>query len=406
MAVAVVTMWAPPAQAAEGPAVNVLRAYDHGCSPDSLTPPDLRVQVFVDSKLVLETQKAGQTRLPLYADIARTQAGLVRVRVQEAEPGGFFLLGTEWRTCDVQPGQGEEATFPWDGSFLRLDQRGDGPNAARVVLTLGPAPPPPPRVQVRGVDAHAATVAWDGAAGAEAHHVAWDTPGGWLAMRGGGEGSYSIQGLCDAMTYHVRVLRYQDGWLVPSEVQQFQTRDVAPARPVVTRVAQLTPERLEVRWTLPETHDAQRVEVYVGNPPFHPSAWSKVHSEQYRVSSSGRAAFASGGGSHAAVLLIDQGGHSSSSEPVAVGEQVRPPRGQACLPPGAGRPTPVALAPSPHPGFGFLLLRSPGLLLLASMAAVSVVALAVAAVLHARGDRRRRRGSGPEVGGRPPGRLR
>ena len=256
--------------------LNVVSARSLGCSPDSFTQPDLRVTVYVNGAVVLQTVEAQDESSPLFANLTSVQVALpavVGVEVEEGEPGGFLGLGTSWVPCDAAPGDGARYNVTVEGATQRIVARGDGDNAAEAVVVVGRDAPAVPTLRLASATKDAATLAWSGDANATGHRVARPLYRGVLGEAGPGDATATFTGLCDNAVYAARVVRDQGPWSVTSRDLVFRTANVAPQP---TRV--LVAERAEgnvsnVSWESATTHDVRAFEVHMSSSPaFAPNA--------------------------------------------------------------------------------------------------------------------------------------
>lgn len=335
--------------------VNVVRASDISCSPDSLTRPDLRVTVSVDGKVVHETVKAQDEREPLYADLVAVRASLparVSVKVEEAEPGGLFLLGTNWEECDAAPGAARAYEVDYQGEAQReVVARGDDERAAEAVLVLGTHPPPAPRVIATGVGADRATVAWDAdpTGRATAHRVGLAGAEPPTSSHGAAAGSTPWTGLCDNVEYAVRVVRDAAPWHVAGQAT-FRTQNAPPQAARVLNATRQPDGTVSVEWESPTRHDVERFEVHAGPAEtFTPTAATErsggpVDSATFTPRADDR---------YVLVRTLDTGGMSavSASFPIGAPTRERALLERAC-PPSGTPTTPGADVGGATPGGG------------------------------------------------------
>lgn len=118
--------------------VNVVQAWDRGCSNDGWLSgdADLRVTVLMDGEKVFQTVKAQDQSAPYYAAfswISHLRPPLnVSIKVHEAEPGGWFGMGTSWKECDTSPGPEMAYEANWTGEQREIHVKGNASNATEV----------------------------------------------------------------------------------------------------------------------------------------------------------------------------------------------------------------------------------------------------------------------------------
>lgn len=297
-------------------AVNLLFAEDHGCSSDTFTGADLRATVRIDGNVVLSSY-GNQAGNPYFATMARmdvTSPVTLEVQVEEAEPGGFLGLQDEFHECDVVAGGGSRFSVRWDGSNMRLDSKGDGDLAARVVLMVGQGAPRIPSVKVIP-GATDATLEW----GDENVTRKLAAGGyGWPFYTFPGQGTgVSWRGLCDNTEYGAfRLVLEKGDWNVASPSIRFKTANLPPAPPILTSVEE--GGRRRIRFEEPTPHDVVRYEVMGWNGSSN--AWQLVatvpgtarYDFRLEVSSDRNV-------TSYHVRAWDSGGLSTVSEPFAVG---------------------------------------------------------------------------------------
>ena len=257
-----------PAQASSHDAlhVNVVSARSVGCSPDFFTSPDLRVKVYVNGALAVETVEAQDADEPLYASLTLVRTALpalVRVEVEEGEPGGFLGRGTSWKPCDAAPGVDRHLNVTVEGPTQRVVARGDDADAAEAVVTVGRDAPAAPTLRVTNVTTTEARLAWSGAPNATAHRVALPGYRGVLAVAGPGDATAVAAGLCDNRAYALRLVRDQGPWSVASPDAAFTTAN-APPQPPRVLAAERNGSAVNVSWESPTWHDVASFEVHAG----------------------------------------------------------------------------------------------------------------------------------------------
>lgn len=348
------------AQTGSGVTINVVSARSLGCSPDRVTQPDLRVRVLVNDAEALVTEKASDQADPVFgahATLAVPTGARIRVEVHEAEPGGFFLLGTDWVDCDTAQGAGGHHNHTYGGGAAeRIVARGDGPTAAEAIVIVGRPTAPAPTARVAGVGTTNATLAWTTPAGAQAtgFRVAHAGVGAVIATLPPDATHAELTGLCDNQEYALRILRASDPWLLASPDVELTTANAAPKPARVLR-ADATAGNATVSWESATRHDVRAFEVHAAaNAAFTPSA-----STLRGTADPGASTLTfplRQGEAHVRVRTLDTGGLDASSPSFPLGapaqEDTFPPLRDDCFTitvDGARTPTPATTTPTTTP---------------------------------------------------------
>lgn len=325
--------------------VNVVDAKSLGCSPDVFTAPDLRVRVYANDAVVLESVQASDQSSPLFAALATVQLAppvKIGIEIEEAEPSG--LSGEKFIQCDAAPGSAVRFEASWNGSATQtFTATGDAQNAATARVVVGYDAPRAPTATVSQVTADGATLAWDAVTTPDVRHrIAGPDGGSALANVALGDSTFRLRDLCDDSDFAVRVIRDAGAWHVGSPEVRFHTLNAAPPTPVVMW-AHVVNGTVDVQFAgLP--HDAASLEFHEGAGDLVPSNATLVDALTFApgapVQSSGSHNVAYRTGATSVVLVVrDQGGLSSRSESVSV---AAPPRASG---PPAESCTRIALPP-------------------------------------------------------------
>ncbi len=342
IAILVVVQLASPLAIAQGNdtsdlAINVVSAEDLGCSDDgSLAGPgDLRVTVSVDGHQRLQTVKAQDQEAPEYAAFTVVEAvelpATIHVVIEEAEPGGFFGMGTSWETCDASPDASTTYEATWEGDQQEIVARGGGDRPAEAIVVLGPEAPDRPVLTEQATGTDQATLTWDTASADEitGHRLRWAPVGEVFHESGPEAGEHTVEDLCDNTPYTFQVLRDADPWHIASEPLEVTTQNKAPFAPVVLQ-ADKTDGNLTVAWLMPTSHDLATIDLHAGTAStFQPDETTRL--ETYR----GPFAFQPvevtvtdppQHVTHLRVTVTDTGGLSATSEAFAIGDEPTDPQ--------------------------------------------------------------------------------
>lgn len=329
--------------------LNVVHARDLGCSNDAgaYGEADLRVSVLLDGRLALRTLKAQDHDEPWFGDLVPVsdpgRPVQVTIRVEEAEPDGFF--GTAWRLCDASPDAQQEFVATWSGGVQEYVARG---GSAEAIVVLGPAPAAVPVPQA-AADADSITFTWPAVAGTP--HLATERFAAGPALPAGAT-SHRLDGLCDGQWHQASLAVVAHPWQVRGPPAAARTADVAPQAPRVLSAA-ASPEGWRVEWESRTTHDVARYEVLVGPDAAAPPAAARgsvaPFSDWSRQSTTVPSA---AGDAYAWVRTVDLGGHVATSAAFTLGSPALPPSGQSswtqldpCTPGLATEPTDDPAAP-------------------------------------------------------------
>lgn len=259
--------------------VNVLYARSFGCSPDGDAAADLRVQVLLNDVPLILTPEARDRENATYGARADTTAALparLTIQVDEGQPSPDPNVPSALIPCDLTVGAGHWYNLSYSGGAADpVVLRGDGPNAAEVVLYVGTGVPTSPTAAVTDVTASSASLLWDRARGALApsgHRIARGAAGEDLALLPADATTATLTGLCDNHAYSVRVLRDAPPWILSSQDVPFTTANVPPEPARVLR-ADPAGANLTVAWESRTLHDVGLYEVHVGaTSDFTPTA--------------------------------------------------------------------------------------------------------------------------------------
>lgn len=321
--------------------IDVVSARSLGCSPDTFTSPDLRVRVYVNGAEVFTTEKAQDQDSPLYGHAAVVSAELpvtIGVEVEEAEPGGFFGLGTSWVPCQTGPASATRGTFIYRGeAALQAVVRGEGDKAAEALLVVGTAPPATPAVTVGATTPASVTLRWgaDPTGRATGHRVALGLAGARVdANVGANEATLTVP--CDNYAYAFRVIREAAPWYVTSADVSATSANAAPQPATVLSATRDGNASFES----PTTHDIARYEVHASSSAsFTPSSATLRHtisspSSAFAEQSAAGIPF-SASDTHVRIRSVDTGGLSADSASFAIGASARQGSirfGSSCVP--------------------------------------------------------------------------
>ncbi len=320
-----------PAAAQEVVTIDIVQAFDRGCSDDHGTTgaPDLRVSVTVNGEVVLRTSKAQGYTAPLLA--VSTQAPVasgdrIGVQIEEAEPSGFLGTSTRWVKCDSAPGSQRIFEEPWDGTTTEFIARGDDADSAEAVVVVGRDAPTVPLISVQA-SARTADISWD--AGGQRQGLGWDDFEQPFHDATSGPGSYRLENLCDGSTYLMRVVRWQTPWVVAGRAA-IDTDNLPPGQPQVL-AADRVEGGLTVSWWTPTTHDIQRFEIHAGPAGFTPGP-STMRQEVSQVAGhqqETRDVSVQAGDAEVRIVSVDNGGLTATSPAFTIGSGHREPSGDA-----------------------------------------------------------------------------
>lgn len=308
------------AHAGGGVVLNLLTGASHGCSPDQVTSPDLAARVWRGGSVIGETYKAQDSSASdWFAIFHLTDASVgqqVAIELREAEPGGFFLLGTSWLPCDVNPGPGAWLNVTLGGGAFSAT--GDGAAAASVSGHSGTGPHPSVgALTVADRTKTAITFTWtvDAADPADASQRLLVSGRPDVAV-GNSERRATVSGLAEGEAYSVRLVRERAPWTAGTPPGIFYTLPPSPTLRA-TAVEGGADVHVDTR-----SLNAREAEVHVGpNATFTPDASTRKATVAFlaREADARVRDLAAGVPVHVRAVVVDQqGGRSDPSDAVLV----------------------------------------------------------------------------------------